>query len=240
MCPVETRQLHRRPDVSRTEEPHPSGAGDWHHAGVTTGLLLAAGAGTRMGRPKALIRTPAGVSWLEHALEALQEGGCDDVIVVLGAEAAQAALLVPEGVTVATAQDWETGQSASLRAGLNAVRQSSDSVLVHLVDLPDVGAPVVRRVLARAGDEPRRALARATFDGRPGHPVLLGADHWAPLLADLHGDRGARDYLARHRTLAVECGDLASGVDVDVPMIDVSAPGTSAPVDHPGGGGSHA
>jgi CTP:molybdopterin cytidylyltransferase MocA len=88
-------------------------------------------------------------------------------------------------------------------------------VLVTLVDLPDVTAEVVRRVASAAtGPE---VLARATYDGRPGHPVLLGRDHWAGVRASATGDAGARDYLVAHDVVAVECGDLATGRDVDGP-----------------------
>jgi CTP:molybdopterin cytidylyltransferase MocA len=61
----------------------------------------------------------------------------------------------------------------------------------------------------------RNTLARATFHGKPGHPVVLGADHFVGVLASATGDRGARDYLAHRRVLTVECGDLAGGRDVD-------------------------
>jgi CTP:molybdopterin cytidylyltransferase MocA len=49
----------------------------------------------------------------------------------------------------------------------------------------------------------------------PGHPVLLGRDHWAGVVETSTGDRGARDYLASHEVALVECGDLATGADVD-------------------------
>ena len=60
-------------------------------------------------------------------------------------------------------------------------------------------------------------LRRAAYDGTPGHPVLIGRDHWAAVATAARGDRGARDYLAAHATALVECGDLATGVDVDSP-----------------------
>jgi CTP:molybdopterin cytidylyltransferase MocA len=50
----------------------------------------------------------------------------------------------------------------------------------------------------------------------PGHPVLLGRDHWAGVIDSATGDQGARTYLSRHEVEFVECGDLASGRDVDV------------------------
>ena len=88
--------------------------------------------------------------------------------------------------------------------------------LVHLVDLPDVGAEVVRRVLAQAGAG-AEVLARASYAGTPGHPVLLGRDHWGPVSEAAAGDQGARSYLATHDLTLVECGDLATGADVDRP-----------------------
>jgi CTP:molybdopterin cytidylyltransferase MocA len=92
-------------------------------------------------------------------------------------------------------------------------------VLVTLVDLPDVGEAVHRRVLGVWHEEgaSRSALLRATYAGRPGHPVLLGRDHWSPLVVELAGDTGAQRYLARHTVREVSCDDLASGRDVDRP-----------------------
>lgn len=182
---------------------------------TTAGLLLAAGAGTRMGRPKALLREPDGRSWLLRSANALLDGGCAPVIVALGAAAEEALpLLDGTGATPVVAADWAEGMGASLRAGLRAVdATSAEAVLVTLVDLPDVDAAVVRRVVT-AGAGPA-ALVRASYDGRAGHPVLLGRDHWAGVAAVAVGDRGARAYLAGRAVVEVECGDLATGHDVD-------------------------
>ena len=131
----------------------------------TTGLLLAAGAGRRMGTPKALVD-----GWLRRSVQVLSEGGCDRVYVVLGASADEARpLLAGLDATVVVADDWADGMGASLKAGLSEI---DGDVLVSLVDLPDVGTEVVARVLAAGA-----TLARASYDGRPGHPVLIGADH---------------------------------------------------------------
>jgi nicotine blue oxidoreductase len=171
-----------------------------------------------MGKPKALVD-----DWLVRSVTALREGGCEEVTVVLGAEAGAALALLEQGLdrtaglAAVVAEDWRTGQSASLRAGLAALTYShAEATLVHLVDLPDVGADVVRRVLdTTAGSGGSAGLARAAYHGVPGHPVLLGRDHWVPLAAGLEGDRGARDYLREREVTLVECGDLATGRDVD-------------------------
>lgn len=190
----------------------------------TAGVLLAAGGGRRMGTPKALLRDERDVPFLDRAIGTLLDGGCTTVTVVLGAAADEArALLDRDGwldddaVTVVEAEDWDTGMGASLRAGLEALasRAEVDVALVSLVDLPDVGPQVVARLCGVAAGP--STLARATYHGRPGHPVLLGRDHWAGAAGTATGDRGARDYLATHDAREVECGDLATGRDVDHP-----------------------
>jgi CTP:molybdopterin cytidylyltransferase MocA len=188
---------------------------------TVAGLLLAAGEGRRMGTPKALLRDSHDVPFVDRAVGVLLDGGCATVTVVLGAAAPEARLLLDQAgwtddgaFSVVVADDWASGMAASLRAGLAAL-DAADAALVSLVDLPDVTAEVVARVLACAtGPE---SLVRASYAGRPGHPVLLGRSHW-PGATDLaRGDRGARDYLAGHDVLDVECGDLATGRDVDHP-----------------------
>jgi len=176
-----------------------------------------------MGTPKALLRDHDGVSFLDRSLRVLHDGGCEVLTVVLGAAAGRAQEdLTASGwsadrVRVLVAADWPEGMGASLRTGLRALADdpTGESALVTLVDLPDVDAEVLRRVAA-AGAGPG-ALVRATYGGRPGHPVLIGRDHWGGVADDARGDHGARDYLAAHPHVVCECGDLAGGHDVDRP-----------------------
>jgi CTP:molybdopterin cytidylyltransferase MocA len=189
----------------------------------SVGVLLAAGAGRRAGGPKALRVDTDGTSWLLRSIAVLRDGGCAAVIVVLGCEAARAhdvlvksTLAQDPSITVVEAPNWEQGMGSSLRSGLLAARSASwRAVLVHLVDLPDVTADVVRRLI-RLAPPSTAALARVTYDGRPGHPVLIGRDHLESIMATLTGDSGAKGYLARHSAHSVECGDLASGQDSDM------------------------
>lgn len=177
--------------------------------GSVVGVVLAAGAGVRYGGPKALVE-----DWLARAVTALHDGGCTPVVVVLGAAADEARRLVPPEAKVVIAEAWAEGMGASLRAGLAAAGEGeAQCALVHLVDLPDVGADVVRRVLSVAAPD---ALARATYAGRPGHPVLIGRAHWRGVAGTAIGDQGARAYLHAHDVDEIECGDLAEGDDVDL------------------------
>jgi CTP:molybdopterin cytidylyltransferase MocA len=190
------------------------------------GLVLAAGSGSRYGGPKALARDGDGTPWLDRAVRALAAGGCARVVVVLGAgaDAAQALLDPSAGVVVVRAEDWATGLSASLRAGLSAattLEPRATAVVVVPVDVPDLAAEVVARLVTHRDATGRGVddgtLRRAVFGGRPGHPVVLGRRHWAPLLSELTGDSGARGYLAVREVDEVECGDLGTGLDVDRP-----------------------
>lgn len=187
------------------------------------GLLLAAGAGRRMGGPKSLLRDEHGVPFLDRAVGVLFDGGCATVTVVLGASADDARALLDEAgwagdpaVDVVVADDWDEGMGASLRAGLRALTDTDgEAALVTLVDLPDVDAGVLRRIVEAGSGA--GSLVRATYDGQPGHPVLIGRDHWAGVVATARGDHGARTYLRDHEPVACECGDLATGRDLDRP-----------------------
>lgn len=170
----------------------------------TAGLVLAAGEGRRFGGPKA----PAvidGERLVDRAVRVLREGGCDPVVVVLGAWVGE----VP-GADVVVNTEWADGMGSSLRAGLAAL--DADRVVVTLVDLPGMTGAAIRRCV----ESPAR-LAQGAVDGERGHPVVLGTEHIAGVVSAARGDRGARDYLREHATevTVIEIGDVASGEDLD-------------------------
>lgn len=173
------------------------------------GVVLAAGAGTRFGMPKVLADSG---EWLVSAVAALLEGGCAEVVVVLGA--AVDGVAIPQSASAVVAADWADGLSASVRAGVLALEDEGVENAVFLpVDTPDVNAAAVRRVLAAARGT---GLARASYAGRPGHPVVIARRHWAALLDTLAGDEGAGPFLrSRDDVVMVDCADLCSGADID-------------------------
>jgi CTP:molybdopterin cytidylyltransferase MocA len=167
-----------------------------------------------MGQAKALVRDHTGIPWVVGQSRVLRDGGCSQVTVVLGAEYQSAArVLSDEPVVVLRNESWPHGMGSSLRLGLSRLTEA-EAALVALVDTPGMTADVVRRMIGLAAPE---VLARATYHGTPGHPVLIGRLHWAAVADSVEGDQGARAYLTQHDATQVECADLASGDDVDEP-----------------------
>ena len=187
------------------------------NAPAVAGLLLAAGGGRRLGgRPKALLPL-RGRPLVEHAVRTLRAAGCGRVHVVLGAAAGQVrARTELSGCTVLDNPDWESGMGSSLRLGLDSLTGTgSHAALVLLVDQPWIGAGAVSRV--RSVCRSPATLAAASYEGRRGHPVLFGSDHWAGIARSADGDQGARAYLRTHadEIELVECGDIADPADID-------------------------
>lgn len=188
------------------------------------GLVLAAGAARRFGAPKQLARVD-GAYLLEHALRAAAGvPALARVVVALGAEA-EAILETVElhGAEPVLVEDWREGQAASLRTGVAALGDDADAVVVTLGDQPRVDAATIARVVA-AWDGVASAV-RATFDGLPGHPVLL-ARALFPAIAALEGDVGARAVLAGVDVVEVPCG-AGAVLDVDTPADLEALDGTS-------------
>ncbi len=179
--------------------------------GPIAGLVLAAGAGTRYGQPKAPV-VVQGERLVDRAVRVLTAAGCEPVLVVLGAWVGRV-----DGADVVVNDAWPEGMGSSLRAGLAHLRDTTDagSVVVTLVDLPGLTEQAVRRVLDA---QPEAPVAQAAYDGERGHPVRLARALWDDVIAVARGDEGARAVLkARDDVVMVEVGDVATGGDLDVP-----------------------
>ncbi|MEU0570264.1 nucleotidyltransferase family protein [Nonomuraea sp. NPDC005983] len=170
------------------------------------GLLLAAGGGARLGRPKALIEY-GGERLVDRGVRLLEEGGCHPVVVVLGAATVQ----VRGAVTVRN-PDWESGMGSSLRAGLAALPPDAESVVVALVDQPFVRPEAVRALIASGAE-----LAVATYDGRRRNPVLIARRHFAEVAELAVGDVGARPFMRAHPDLVTEVPCPGDPDDIDTP-----------------------
>lgn len=182
-----------------------TGAGD---ARAVVGVVLAAGASTRFGGGKAVARFQ-GERLVDRAVATLTAGGCERVLVVVGAldvGAVHHAILVLN-------PEWDTGMGSSLHAGLFAARDAA-AVVVSLVDQPLIGAEAVKRLIGAWRDG--APIAVATYEGRRAHPVLFGHEAVAAVLPTLSGDVGAREFLAaRDDVVAVDCTGTGRPDDVD-------------------------
>jgi molybdenum cofactor cytidylyltransferase/nicotine blue oxidoreductase len=191
---------------------------------IVAAVVLAAGGGRRYGMPKALVEYE-GSLLVERAVRTAR-AVCDPVLVVLGAQAVDVWRTADLGGSAVLAnKDWESGMASSLRVGLEGLRgwpDQVDAALITLVDMPGMTPEALEKV--RHEGSPG-ALAVATYDGVRSHPVLLGRDHWAGVIETLSGDEGARNYLAAHHVVEVDCTGLADPTDLDVPPPGVpSAP----------------
>jgi nicotine blue oxidoreductase len=200
--------------------------------GPPAGILLAAGGGSRLGGPKALV--PFHGELLVHrGIRLLVAGGCEPVVVVVGAAADRVTAAVratrgrrsvtsdPRGggqveVEVVENAGWREGMGASLRAGLAAVgRRGAPAAVIALVDQPLVAPAAVKRLVDAWRDG--AAIAVATYAGTPRNPVLFDAATWQAVQASALGDRGGRALLQQRSEWVrrVACDEVASPRDID-------------------------
>jgi nicotine blue oxidoreductase len=193
------------------------------------GVLLAAGEGSRLGRPKALVEL-AGQTLAERGVRLLQAGGADPILIVTGAVPVTPVTPVESGqIRMVHNERWRTGMGSSLCAALLALSETGLSetglsetglsevgaAVVALADQPLVGAAAVARLIAAYRDG--ASVAVAAYDGRPRNPVLLAREHWPEILATATGDQGARAFLRSRADLVtlIECGDTGRPDDID-------------------------
>ncbi len=177
-------------------------------------LVLAAGAGRRFGAAKQLAPL-GGRPLLEHALaHAAAAPSIDRTVVILGAGGSEIAARIDlHGAEPLLCAGWEEGMAAPLRKGIAALGDHG-AALILLGDQPLIGVAAIERVLAGRGAG--WDAVRASYGGRPGHPVLIERRLFAAI-AELEGDVGARELLAAARTRELPCDDIADPLDVDSP-----------------------
>jgi len=180
-------------------------------SGQVAGVLLAAGDGSRLGQPKALLQV-AGQTLAARGVAMLRAAGADPVLVVTGAVAVD----VPGAVMVHN-QRWRSGMGSSFAAGLTAIPADSAAAVVALADQPLVGAVAVQRLISAF--DAGASVAVATYAGEPRNPVLIARACWPRAIELAAGDVGARPFLRAYPELVtlVECGDTGRPDDIDTP-----------------------
>ncbi len=178
-------------------------------------IVLAAGASRRLGEPKQLLEVD-GETLLHRAARIALATAPAQTLVVLGAEVATMRSAIADlDVRSVVCDDWQRGQSASLQAGVSALADGSDGVLVLLCDQVDLDGAHANTLLQAWHADPVRAVASA-YAGVIGVPAVLPRGWFADVLR-LRGDRGARDLLRQREAEVVKIAAPALARDVDTP-----------------------
>ena len=174
-------------------------------------VILAAGASTRLGSPKALTKV-GGKTAVTRICRVLNDADIEDVAVVVGAQADLIAPEVPRPARVVRNRGWERGRSSSVKAGVRALPKGIP-LLIWPVDHPAVRLPTIRAMMASEG-----TLRIPTFEGRRGHPPVFAGSLRDELLA-LGDDEPLHNIVHRHvhEVVEVPVPDPAILWNVDTP-----------------------
>jgi len=183
---------------------------------VISGVVLAAGTGSRFGGTKQIALVD-GKPLAQHAVDALNDAGVDEIVVVTGHDAIKvgSALSLPANARIVYNPVYKDGQSTSLAAALHALDEGSEGAVVLMADQPGVTADVVRALMQRFLAT-RKQIVRATYADGPG-PSLISREIYGEA-GHLTGDVGARELIASHPDWVEEVAtDTAAPRDIDAP-----------------------
>lgn len=180
------------------------------------GIVLAAGASTRMGQPKARLEVE-GQTFLERAVHLLREAGCRYVVAVVDDDDWTVRLADVSGAEPVINDAKNSEQIDSLRLGIRNLPADSEAVVVLPVDFPRIQANTVRQLISEFS-RGNAAIANPARKGTAGHPVIFARSVWPELLEGDLPD-GARSVIAAHEddTLVIDVTDDGVLIDIDTP-----------------------
>jgi len=180
------------------------------------GIVLAAGASTRMGESKAQLAIE-NTTFLERAVHLLREAGCRYVVAVVNDDDWNARLADVSGREPVINDAENSEQIDSLRLGLTNLPEDSEAAVVLPVDFPRIQLQTVKQLIADFG-RGGALIANPSRNGTAGHPVIFARAIWAELLTGDLPD-GARSVMAAHEqdTRTLEVDDDGVLIDVDTP-----------------------
>jgi len=178
-------------------------------------VVLAAGASSRFGSPKQLVRVQ-GRPLLHLAVSRAVEVAGHAVTVVLGAHAMQLApLLRHSPATVVVNRDWAEGIASSIRIGIARLPATCEGALLMLADQAAVTAEDLKRLVGAWHGQPTN-IAAAQYEATSGVPAIFPRGDF-PSLATLRGDQGARSLLRRNADRITRVAMAAAAIDIDTP-----------------------
>jgi CTP:molybdopterin cytidylyltransferase MocA len=172
-------------------------------------MVLAAGAGSRLGMPKAEVMLGSR-RLVDRAVRTLRSGGCEEVLAVV-----RSGDVVVEGATVVVNADADSGMASSLRAGLAALPPDTEAVVITLVDLPGVLPSEVQAAIGWYRNGASIVVVRRA--GQRSHPVLV-ARRWLRQLGEAAtDDQGGRSFFQQHY-------EETDFLDYEQPLSDIDTP----------------
>lgn len=182
----------------------------------TAAVIQAAGKGSRFHSDQYKLLTPVnGKAMILHTLKTVLAAGFDEVVVVIGAHAAEMnEILLDYPVRIIENKNWEKGQSTSLAAGVHAVEQTSDRACLLLGDQPFLKAETLRCLLRESDQFPEEIIVPA-YMGKRGNPIIVPALRYPLLLELTQGDMGGKKLLQTvgYRTLETDDPGVIRDVD---------------------------
>lgn len=184
---------------------------------IVAAIILAAGRSVRMGRNK-LLMSIGDKPLLRRVAEAVLASRARPVLLVTGHDEESVKEVVADfPVTIVHNPDFQTGLSSSIRAGVAALPDDTDGVLIVLADMPAVSGPFINRMIEAFTDRKGPAIWAAARNETRGNPVLFDKRYYPELLT-LTGDVGARRLLTDEESVVhVEADDDSPIVDIDTP-----------------------
>jgi molybdenum cofactor cytidylyltransferase len=187
----------------------------------TAGIILAAGASRRFGRPKQLVNF-RGKPLLEWVIDAAAHSDLDTIILILGhahdeiLERLDERLLEAD-ISTFINHEYPSGQSSSLKIGLSMVRGDHQAAIFLPGDQPLITSQLINQLIDAFWKSPK-TIAAPVYGGRRGAPAIFGRRHFDALM-QTEGDRGGRGLIETHAgdVLEVETGDPHMLADIDTP-----------------------
>lgn len=182
---------------------------------MISAIILAAGKSLRMGVPKLLLLIE-GKSLLQHVIDSALKSKVDDVVVVLGAEAAKLKREIKPGkARIIVNTSYEEGQSTSLRAGLQSINPKSRAVIILLGDQPFINKATINALVDKYQESGSPVVA-PVYNGKRGNPVLFDRS-LIPELLSASGDQGGRKIVEKYidRIATIEIDSAIVGIDID-------------------------
>jgi molybdenum cofactor cytidylyltransferase len=168
-----------------------------------SGLILAAGASSRLGQPKQLLpyKGTTLLGWVVKQMESCP--ALDEVIVVLGKNAEEVRNTISFGRSkVVVNAGTEQGCSASYRKGISAFDPRTEALVVLLGDQPGVNPEIAQQIVSFWKNDGSKIIL-ANYQGRKGHPMIFSKELF-PSLEDLHGDKAVWKLVDQHPEWVIE------------------------------------